>query len=106
MVEDDDTACQIRQNGSTLESILAAVDAAYAIYTGGRDSTAGTTKLFTRARALQNLLQRLASIIKTSDEMVGTAIEDDIVGQFHSGANWILKGENNVTTGWIQLVMH
>ena len=105
MVEDDDTSCLIKQSGTTLESILAALDAAYAIYTGGKDSTVGVAKYFQRARAFQKIWQQLAGIINTSDEMVGNAIEDDVVGQFYSGANWIIKGENNVTTGWIQLVM-
>lgn len=105
MVEDDDTSCLIKQSGTTLESILAALDAAYAIYTGGKDSTAGVAKFFQRARTFQKIWQQLAGIITTSDEMVGNAIEDDVVGQFYSGANWIIKGENNVTTGWVQLVM-
>lgn len=105
MVEDDDTSCLIKQSGATLESILAALDAAYAIFTGGKDSTSGGTKFFQRARTFQKIWQQLASIITTSDEMVGNAIEDDVVGQFYNGANWIIKGENNVTNGWIQLVM-
>jgi hypothetical protein len=27
------------------------------------------------------------------------------VGKFYPGANWIVKGENNVTNGWIKLEM-
>ena len=105
MVEDDDTSCEIRNGTNTLESILAAVDAAYAIFTGGKDSTAGPLKYFQKARAFQKLLQRLGQLINTNDEMVGNAVEDAVVGQYYSGANWIIKGENNVTTGWIKLVM-
>ena len=105
MVEDDDTACEIRNGNNTLESILAVVDAAYAVYTGGRDSTAGILKYFQKARAFQKLLQRLGQLINTNDELVGNAVEDQVVGQYQSGANWIIKGENNVTTGWIKLVM-
>jgi hypothetical protein len=105
MVEDDDTACLIKQNSTTMESILAALDAAYAIYTGGKDSMAGMAKYFQRARSFQKIWQHLAGVFKTSDEMVGSAIEDDVVGQFYNGANWIIKGENNITTGWVQLVM-
>jgi hypothetical protein len=106
MVEDDDASCEIRNGSSTLESILAVVDAAYNVYTGGRDSTAGGLKYFRKARALQKLLQRLGQLINTNDELVGNAVEDVVVGQFYSGANWIIKGENNVTNGWIKLVMH
>jgi len=105
MVEDDDGACEIRNGNNTLESILAVVDAAYAVYTGGKDSTAGVLKYFQRARAFQKLLQRLGQLINTNDELVGNAVEDQVVGQFYSGANWIIKGENNVTNGWVKLVM-
>jgi hypothetical protein len=33
-------------------------------------------------------------------------VEDVVVGQFYPGANWIVKGENNVTNGYIKLEMH
>lgn len=105
MVEDDDTACDIRNGGTTMEEILAAVDGAYSILTGGRDSLAGPIRYFRKARAYQKLLQKLAQIIKTNDELVGNAIEDAVVGQYYPGANWIIKGEKNVTNGWIKLVM-
>jgi hypothetical protein len=28
-----------------------------------------------------------------------------VVGEFHSGANWIVKGESNKTNGWLKLEM-
>lgn len=106
LVEDDDTACDIRSGTGTFEAILASVDAAYNIFTGGRDtSLTGSAKVLQKARSFQKLLQKLAQLIKTNDEMVGNAIEDSVVGQYFSGANWIVKGENNITTGWIKLVM-
>jgi hypothetical protein len=37
--------------------------------------------------------------------MIGNAVEDVVVGQFVPGANWIVKGENKVTNGWINLQM-
>ena len=106
MVEDDDTACDIRNGSNTMESILAAVDNAYSVFTGGKDSTTGTGKFFRKARAFQKLLQKLGQLINTNDELVGNAVEDVVVGQYYSGANWIVKGENNVTTGWLKLVMY
>jgi hypothetical protein len=105
MVEDDDTACDIRNGNNTLEAIIAAVDAAYSLLTGGKDSTAGTLRFFQKARAFQKLLQKLVGLINTNDELVGNAVEDAVVGQYYSGANWIIKGENNVTNGWVKLVM-
>ena len=34
------------------------------------------------------------------------AVEDDIVGTTYPGYNWFVKGDNNVTNGWINLVMY
>ncbi|MGE0352719.1 MAG: hypothetical protein AB7Q69_05700, partial [Gemmatimonadales bacterium] len=45
-VEDDDTACQIKNGTNTLASIFAAVDAAYNLFTGGRDTVSGLQKAF------------------------------------------------------------
>ncbi|HEV8123406.1 MAG TPA: hypothetical protein VGP80_04135 [Gemmatimonadales bacterium] len=105
MVEDDDTACDIRSTTGTFEAILQVVDAAYQAYTGGRDTTVGVSKYLDQARSFQKLLSKLAHLILTNDEMVGNAIEDSVIGQYYAGANWIIKGENNVTTGWIKLDM-
>ncbi|MEP7326819.1 MAG: hypothetical protein ABI836_12780 [Gemmatimonadota bacterium] len=105
LVEDDDTACDIRSTTGTFEGILQVVDAAYQAYTGGRDTTVGVLKYLDQARSFQKLLSKLAHLITTNDEMVGNAIEDSVIGQYYPGANWIVKGENNVTTGWLKLVM-
>lgn len=105
MVEDDDTACDIRSTSGTFEAILQTVDLAYQAYTGGRDTTVGISKYLEQARSFQKLLSKLAHLILTNDEMVGNAIEDSVIGQYYPGANWIIKGENNVTTGWLKLDM-
>jgi len=47
----------------------------------------------------------VSSLIMTNDELVGNAVQDVIVGEFHTGFNWIVKGNNNVTNGWINLEM-
>jgi len=39
------------------------------------------------------------------DEIVGNAVEDVVVGISYPGYNWIVKGENTVTNGWIKLEM-
>ena len=59
----------------------------------------------TIAKALYNVWQALAHWIRSDDELVGNAVEDDIVGTFYPGYNWFVKGENNVTNGWINLEM-
>jgi hypothetical protein len=74
--------------------------------TGGRDSTSlSLQKIWKRANAIQRLIKALASLIKTNDELVGNAVESTVVGESYPNSNWIIKGNNNKTNGWIKLVM-
>jgi hypothetical protein len=104
-LEDDDTACKIITNKSDLNGILRIVDSIYTKRTGGRDTTIAATKYYKAARVLRDLWALLASFIKTNDDLIGTAIEDDVIGYFYPGFNWIVKGENNITHGWLNLEM-
>ena len=106
VVEDDDTPCQIKTDPARFASLVRAVEAAYPLLTGGRDSTSGSLqKIWKRANAIQRIIKALASLIKTNDELVGNAVESTVVGESYPNSNWILKGENNKTNGWIRLVM-
>jgi hypothetical protein len=106
VVEDDDTSCQIKTDVNRFGALVRAVEAAYPQLTGGRDST-GTSlqRWWRRANALQKIIKAAASLIQTNDELVGNAVESAVVGVSYPGANWVVKGENNKTTGWINLVM-
>ena len=104
VVEDDDTACQIRTETDVLPTLFKTVDAAYKLWTGGRDGFS-LVKVFQKATTLQQMITSLASLIKTNDEIVGTAIADEVVGQTWAGANWIVKGASNITTGGLRLEM-
>lgn len=105
-LEDDDTACAIKFDSNRFKNMLATLQSAYPNLTGGKDTTSTTLgKWVKRANALQKILRAAYSFITTQDDMIGNAIEDVVVGQFYSGANWIVKGENNVTNGWIKLEM-
>src|SRR6266576_1536680 len=105
VVEDDDTACQIKTDPNRFQRLILAVDSAYGKLTTGNDSSTTVTKAYKYAKALYNVWQALASWIKSNDELVGNAVEDDIVGSFYPGYNWFVKGESNVTNGWINLEM-
>ena len=106
VVEDDDTACQIKTSSDFWKNTINAVDGANQILTAGKDTTSSTgQKAFKFAQALQKLLSAVASLINTNDELVGNAVQDTIVGTTYPGYNWIVKGENNVTNGWINLEM-
>jgi hypothetical protein len=61
--------------------------------------------VFRKATVLQQAYAGIASLIKTNDEVVGTAIEDDVVGLTWPGTNWIVKAKDNVTNGGVYLEM-
>ncbi len=105
VVEDDDTACQIKADRNLLNEAIKAIDGAYKAITAGNDSSSSAQKTFKRASAFQKLWAALASLINTNDELVGNAVEDVVVGISYPGYNWIVKGQNNATNGWITLGM-
>ncbi len=104
-LEDDDTACKIIMNKDDLNRVLRVVDSIYSKRTGGRDTTTSSGKYYKAAKVLRNLWTLLASFIKTNDDLIGTAVEDQVIGAFYSGYNWIVKGPNNITNGWLKLEM-
>ena len=104
-LEDDDTGCQIKFDGNRFKNLQSVLQAAYPDLTGSKDTTSSIGRIIKRANALQKILRAAYSFITTQDDLIGNAIEDVVVGQFISGANWIIKGEGNVTNGWIKLRM-
>src|SRR5216110_1818873 len=105
VVEDDDTACQIKTDVGRAEQLFKIVDSLYNDLTGGNDSSTAVVKAYKYAKAARSFWQAISSFFKSNDELVGNAVEDDIVGTFYPGYNWFVKGENNVTNGWINLEM-
>jgi hypothetical protein len=100
-VEDDDTPCTIKTDRNLLGDLFTALDAAYDNLTAGNDSTGS----FRRAAALQKLFVAVASLIQTNDDVVGNAVEDAVVGSTYPGFNWVVKGGDDVTNGWVNLVI-
>ena len=106
VVEDDDTACEIKTTNDFWQNVVNAVDGANQALTAGKDTTSSTAdKAWKFAKAIQKLLAALASLINTNDELPGNAVQDNIAGEYHDGYNWVVKGEKNVTNGWIKLEM-
>ena len=105
VVEDDDTACEIKANRDIIGNLFKAVDGAYKAVTAGNDSSNALLKLYKRASAFQKLWSAIAAFFNTNDELVGNAVEDTVVGISYPGYNWIVKGEGNATNGWINLGM-
>ena len=104
LMEDDDTRCVIKTDSARVARFFAQIAASYGSLTGGKD-TLISVKTFRKAQTLFNLLKAFWSALKTQDEIVGTAIEDSVAGEYFSGANWIIKGENTVTYGALRLEM-
>src|SRR5256714_8670440 len=103
IVEDDDTACQIKTDVGRAERLFKVVDSVYHDFSAGNDSSGPITRAYKYARGAKNLWQAIASFFKTNDDLVGNAVEDDIVGATYPGFNWFVKGDNNITNGWINL---
>ncbi|HEX4634352.1 MAG TPA: hypothetical protein VH163_10980 [Gemmatimonadales bacterium] len=107
LVEDDDQACELRMDTDRVHAMMLSIDSAYALLTGGRDSTVSKlNKVFHYARVGQDLLSALASFINSNDDPVGNAVQDAVVGQYYPGYNWFIKADHNITKGWIDLEMH
>ncbi len=104
-LEDDDTGCSIKFDSDRFRRVITAIQTEYPNVTGAKDTTSGILKYVKRANALQKILQAVYSFITTQDDFIGNAIEDKVVGQFFAGANWVIKGEDNKTNGWIKLEM-
>jgi hypothetical protein len=105
-IEDDDGACQIKLDGNRFKTLQTTLQNLYPNLTGGKDSTGGSLgKIFKRANALQKILRAAYSWITSQDDLIGNAIEDTVVGEYHTGANWVVRGDNNVTNGWLKLQM-
>ena len=106
VVEDDDTACQIKTDNARFANLVKAIEVAYPALTGGTDSTGSSLQMIWKmANALQKLIKALASLLNSNDELVGNAVESSVVGVSYPGANWVVKGDGNKTNGWINLVM-
>jgi hypothetical protein len=105
VVEDDDTACQIKTDGNQLAMGLAQLDSIVKGFGAGKDTVTGGLKQFQTAQGFLKLLSVLGSLINTNDDLVGNAVADSVAGESHPGFNWIVKGTNNVTNGWIKLEM-
>ena len=86
--------------GDDAAAIVASLpEAARKVRQHGREAQA------TGPNALQKILRAAYSVITSQDDLIGNAIEDTVVGEVHAGSNWIVRGESNVTNGWLNLQM-
>jgi hypothetical protein len=104
-LEDDDTGCVVKFDADRFKNMVTTFQNQYPNLTGAKDTANTIVKWVKRANGLQKILSAAYSFITTKDDLIGNAIEDVVVGQSYPGANWIVKGENNVTNGWLKLGM-
>jgi hypothetical protein len=105
-LEDDDSGCRIKFDANRFKDLQNTIQSQYPNLTGSKDTASSTLgRYIKRANALQKILRSAYSFITTQDDLIGNAIEDVVVGRFYPGANWIIKGQNNATNGWIKLEM-
>jgi hypothetical protein len=106
VIEDDDTPCVIKADNTSLNRLFTTVDETYKLYTAGKDQKTTIGKVWWAAQLIRKIWTYAAGLIKTNDDLVGNAIDATVVGDLsHAGYNWILKGDQNATTGWIDLEM-
>jgi hypothetical protein len=105
VVEDDDGACDIKTDSARVDRMFQQLIAAYGELTGGKDTILTLAKAYKKASTLMKLLKSAWSMFTTQDDVVGTAIEDVVARESLPGANWIVKGENNITYGALRLEM-
>lgn len=104
-VEDDDTPCVMKANMADLKSIIQAVDAFVKGLAGGKDVTTWYGKAWKYLPVVQQVVSLGSSLIKTNDDLIGNAVEDITTTERHAGYNWVVKGKNAETNGYIALEM-
>ncbi|MSR03624.1 MAG: hypothetical protein EXR94_12925 [Gemmatimonadetes bacterium] len=105
VVEDDDTACEIRIDSTRTTNLFDAVKLVYSDLTGAQDSTTGFgTRIIRKAPIYLRVIRAVTSWFKTNDDPVGNAVEDQVAASaFLPGANWLIKGERSITNGAVRL---
>jgi hypothetical protein len=104
VVEDDDTACEIKIDSTRTANLFKSIKLVYGDLTGGSDSTGAANKFFRKAPMLLSLVKAITSFFKTNDDPVGNAVEDPYAAAaYFPGANWVIRGENSTLNGAIRL---
>jgi hypothetical protein len=103
-LEDDDTACVLKADSNRWGTFIGSLGPLYQDVTGAVDS-GSVNKIIKAARSIRDFLAALGGLIKTNDDLIGNAMEDKVVSEYHTGFNWILKADDNDTNGWINLIM-
>lgn len=105
VVEDDDGACVLKVDGDEARRTIEQIELLWPQVTGGLDKLGGLSRLFERYKATRNLVRAIASIFTTRDDLVGNAVDRTVTGEWAPFGNWIVKGPNAITNGYLHLEM-
>jgi hypothetical protein len=106
--EDDDGPCVLKLDGDRVAQALAVIETQYPKLNGGIDKITNLTGLiraWSSLNALTKIVRAVANVFLTNDDYVGNAVDRSVTGEAAPFGNWIVKGENNRTTGFLQLEM-
>lgn len=104
-MEDDDTPCQIRANNADLRDLITTVDSLVRGYAGGKDVPGDIGSIYRNFAMAQKIFSVVASAIKSNDDLIGNAVEDVVTAERYPGYNWIIKGDDGRTNGYVKLEM-
>jgi len=103
VVEDDDGACVMKTQSTTISNTIATIERLWPQITGGLLKGLPLSKRVEAARALIPFVGAIANFFKTNDDVVGNAVEARVTGEVIPTGNWVVKGENATTTGYLTL---
>jgi hypothetical protein len=108
-LEDDDTACGIKTGADRFGDVFSALKSAYQSYVGIKDMKVitinGVVRIVGAAKSAASLINALASLIKSNDDLIGIAMADSIVGRTSPVGHWaVMQGKSQVN-GWLNLEM-
>jgi len=106
-LEDDDTACEIKTGADRFGDVFTALKNAYQSYIGIKDlkiiTVNGIIRVVGAAKSAASLINALANLIKSNDDLIGIAMADSIVGRTSPVGHWaVMEGKAKVN-GWLDL---
>jgi hypothetical protein len=108
-LEDDDTPCEIKTGIDRFGNAFEALKNAYQSYIAVKDvkvvTINGVVRVITAAKSGARLLNALASLIKSNDDLIGIAMADSVVGRTSPVGHWAVMEGTTTVNGWLNLEM-
>ena len=106
-LEDDDTACEIKTGADRFGNAFTALKNAYQSYVGIKDlkvvTINGIIRVVGAAKSAASLINALANLIKSNDDLIGIAMADSVVGRTSPIGHWAVMEDKTKVNGWLNL---